>query len=259
MSDSEESIAGRLRPDLAKLKRWTRTLARRAGFVITRARNTPFGVRWEDDVAALGKVNLAVDVGANEGQTVTRLLDGFPSVRIVSYEPVQQAYDVLQRRYRHSRQVTCIRAAVGAECGHARIVDGADSTQNTLLTAAKPHAPTVAVPVTTLAIQAAEHGWHAIDLLKIDTEGFEVEVLTGALPLLERGAVQFILVECEFIRRPNEPHGCFADIVALLEPLDYRVVAFYANAVDGQGWVWGDVLFMHAIEFHARLLTPHTR
>jgi len=223
---------------------------------VSKSCRTPFGVRWEDDLAALGPVNLAVDVGANEGQTAERISSAFPSARIFSYEPVPATFEVLQRRYAGSPNITCIQAAMGAQVEHARITTGAISTQNTLITNAKPDQPTVEVTVTTLARQAVEHGWDEIDLLKIDTEGYEVDVLDGGRQLLRDGLVRFVLVECDFIRRPTQPHGFFSDIYALLDPLRYRVVAFYTAAVDGQGWIWGDVLFMKETRRRKALLTP---
>jgi hypothetical protein len=125
-----------------------------------------------------------------------------------------------------------------------------------LITDAKPDQPTVEVPVTTLAVQAIEHGWDQIDLLKVDTEGYEVEVLDGGRQLLRDGLVRFVLVECDFVRRPTEPHGFFPDIYRFLDPLRYRVVAFYTAAVDGQGWIWGNVLFMRETRRRKVLFTP---
>src|SRR4051812_10109880 len=45
-----------------------------------------------------------------------------------------------------------------------------------------------------------------------------------------------------FSERPDEPHGDFTRIHALLAPAGYRVVSFYTGGVDDQGWRWGDVL-----------------
>jgi FkbM family methyltransferase len=223
---------------------------------VSKSRTTPFGVRWEEDLAALGPVNLAVDVGANEGQTAQLIASAFPSARIFSYEPVPSTFEVLQRRYAGSPSVRCIQAAMGAKVGQAQITNGPISGQNTLITDAKPDQPTVEVPVTTLAVQAIEHGWDQIDLLKVDTEGYELEVLDGGRQLLRDGRVRFVLVECDFVRRPTEPHGFFPDIYRFLDPLRYRVVAFYTAAVDGQGWIWGDVLFMRETRRRKVLFTP---
>ncbi|MEA2187975.1 MAG: hypothetical protein QOK16_2986 [Solirubrobacteraceae bacterium] len=223
---------------------------------MSKSRTTPFGVRWEEDLGALGAVNLAVDVGANEGQTAQLIASAFPAARIFSYEPVPATFEVLQRRYAGSPGIRCIQAAMGAKVGQAQITTGPITGQNTLITDAKPDQPTVEVPVTTLAVQAIEHGWNQIDLLKVDTEGYEVEVLDGGRQLLRDGLVRFVLVECDFVRRPTEPHGFFPDIYRFLDPLRYRVVAFYTAAVDGQGWIWGDVLFMRETRRRKVLFTP---
>jgi FkbM family methyltransferase len=240
----------------APCRQSARRLLRRVGLDVLKAGNVPFGMRWEDDIAALGTVKLAVDVGANEGQTADLLGRAFPAAQIFSYEPVPSTFNVLQRRYAGSRHVTCIRAAVGATSGSAKIVSGAISSQNTLLTHAKPDQPTVLVPMTTIALQADAYGWDHIDLLKSDTEGYELPVLEGALPLLEQARIRFILAECDFMTRPTDPHTYFPDLLAMLSPLGYRVVAFYTAGVDGQGWVWGNVLFMKGSARRDVLLTP---
>ena len=64
--------------------------------------------------------------------------------------------------------------------------------------------------------------------------------------LIRGGRVAFILCECDFFERPNEPHGKFHELSDYLTRLDYRLVSFYTGGVDKDGWVWGDVLFAHA-------------
>ena len=83
-----------------------------------------------------------------------------------------------------------------------------------------------------------------VDILKIDVEGFETAVLRGALGMLERGEIKLVYAECEFNRNESEPHGDFFEMCEILLPLGYRVVSLYSGGVDGNGWVWGDVLFM---------------
>ncbi|MEA2467124.1 MAG: hypothetical protein QOJ57_1250, partial [Thermoleophilaceae bacterium] len=54
---------------------------------------------------------------------------------------------------------------------------------------------TVTVPTTTIDEAALSLGIERIDLLKIDVEGAEAKVLAGASGLLERGAVDAVLIE----------------------------------------------------------------
>jgi hypothetical protein len=100
------------------------------------------------------------------------------------------------------------------------------------------------VPVVTLDEFCRQRAIAAIDLLKIDTEGYEVPVLEGARDLLKSGSIRAVLAECEFQENASEPHGDFFKIAELLMPLGYRVVSFYSGGLDGDGWRWGDVLFM---------------
>lgn len=101
----------------------------------------------------------------------------------------------------------------------------------------------VEVPVDTLDSFCAERRIQRVNLLKIDTEGYEMNVLKGSERLLKGNCVDFILAECEFFRRDGEPHGDFMEISRFLLPFGFHVVSFYTGGVDGLGWVWGDVLF----------------
>ena len=87
--------------------------------------------------------------------------------------------------------------------------------------------------------------------MKIDTEGFEMQVLRGSEKLLEEGKVDHILVECEFTRRfDDEPHGNFFEILNYLHQFQYRVISFYTGGVDNFGWRWGNVLFHRSVPEH---------
>jgi hypothetical protein len=62
----------------------------------------------------------------------------------------------------------------------------------------------VPITVTTLDSFCEEHAIPRIDLLKIDTEGYELDVLKGARKMLERnhiGLIQFEFGECDLYTR----------------------------------------------------------
>jgi len=212
---------------------------------------------FEDIAALFPGLSLALDVGGNYGQTVGHLRSVFPRARIISFEPVPAIFAALKRTTAADQQVECIPCAVGAIAGAAQITNLEHTGQNTLNTSAKPDAPTVSIPVITLDAFCAERGIESVDLLKIDTEGYETSVLNGSERLLKSGAIRAVLAECEFTPNPAEPHGDFFEIAELLMPLGYRVVAFYSGGVDGGGWRWGDVLFMLPQETRAVSCSPY--
>lgn len=201
----------------------------------------PFGVSWAEDLRYYlrgARLATAVDVGAHRGETAQRILEAFPAAQVHSFEPVRPSFRALTEATRHLN-VRCINAAVSESDGTARFHLGPDSGRCGF------RAPGPALDVRTVALDtyADECSVEHIDLLKIDVERHEPQVLRGAADLLGSGRVGFVLAECEFTERPEEPHGDFREILSILAPLGYRVVSFYTGGVDDHGWRWGDVLF----------------
>ena len=230
------------------------------GVYLARKINMPFGVDKITDIAALcPRPRVIFDVGANVGQTVDELRSIFAEASIYSFEPVPSTFKALIANTRRYRGVECIPCALGDTPGTASITDSGTSGQNTLNTSAKPGAPTVEVKVDTIDAFCVAHGIEAIDVLKIDTEGFEMSVLRGARGMLEHGSIGFVLAECEFTPNPAEPHGDFFEIAPFMMGLGYRVVAFYSGGVDGGGWRWGDVLFMRPAGTRPVFCSPYAQ
>ncbi len=231
------------------------------GLNVTKAASVPFGVDAFADIRAFcPNVRTAFDVGANFGQTVARMRTAFPAAQIYSFEPVPATFETLLRNTARYSELECVQAALGEAEGRIPITISEEvSGQNTLNISAKPDAPTVEVPVSTVDIMCAKYGLDRLDVLKIDTEGYETSVLKGAKRMLESGSIRFVLAECEFTHNPAEPHGDFFQIASLLMPLGYRVVAFYVGGADGNGWRWGDVLMMLPDGQRPVACSPYTR
>jgi FkbM family methyltransferase len=205
----------------------------------------PFGTYWEDDVWALsdGRSNLTcVDVGANIGQTAQKLVTRFPGASIYSFEPVPATFAQLKLNTASFPGIECFNFALGESAGEALITTDRKG-QNSLLSGVTSEGKTT-VQIRTLDDFCSENRIDHIDLLKIDTEGFETSVLRGGRRMLSEGRIDFVVAECDFIPRPDEPHGDFFEIHDLLSQGGFRVVGFYNGGVDGRGWVWGDVLMM---------------
>jgi FkbM family methyltransferase len=232
----------------------------RANLEVRMLHNAPFGVRWSTDVAhylqgrALG---VAFDVGAHHGETTLKLLDAFPDAQIHSFEPLPDSFALL-RQATASTTAHAVNAAVSDSSGVLEIARGEASYQSGV------HADGERIEVRSLTVDeyADAHGIERLGLLKIDTEGHEEAVLRGARKRLESGAIEFVVCECEFTPRLDEPHAQFHALHALLEPLGYRVVSFYTGGVDNLGWVWGDVLYKLSAGPRDRAsihLSPHSR
>jgi FkbM family methyltransferase len=163
----------------------------------------PFSVRIARALDHLG-VGTVLDVGANVGQYAAGLRSSGYRGRIVSFEPLSDAYARLARRCAHDPAWTVHRQAVGSEPGELELNISANSYSSSLLpmtsahTGAAPRSQYVGVekvPVTTLADLLPVHDVDpASAWLKIDTQGYEAQVLDGAGSRLgEFAAVQLEL------------------------------------------------------------------
>jgi FkbM family methyltransferase len=223
-----------------------KSLIAKAGVDVKRMCNVPFGVSWEHDTRGLlrrtsRKLTL-LDVGANVGQTARSLAEVFPNSKIYSFEPVPTTFAELQHRTARLPQVECIRMALGDEPGEAAMTSDRGQL-NTILPGVMSEG-SVQVEMGTIDTFCAERGIKRIDLLKMDTEGFEKFVLKGATQMLANGNIDFIVAECDFFRRDDQPHGDFFELYHTLVPLGYTLVSLYTGGVDQRGFVFGNMLMM---------------
>jgi FkbM family methyltransferase len=146
------------------------------------------------------EIELVLDVGANRGQYGAWLRSAGFQGRIVSFEPLRAPFAGLANAARGDAGWECHRIALGAMPAHARAMNvSADSVSSSMLSlhhrtlALEPEtacAATEHVDVTTLddfvpRLQLSR----ARTSLKIDVQGYELEVLRGSRRSLERMSV----------------------------------------------------------------------
>jgi FkbM family methyltransferase len=143
------------------------------------------------------RIDTVLDVGANVGQYGQRLRDWGYAGRIISYEPLSSAHAALCARAADDPNWTIApRMAIGAADGDVDIQVSAETDmssilpQNTLLRQISPTSDierTERVPLRRLDSVVNEVVGDGDRLfLKIDTQGFEPEVLKGAGILIQR-------------------------------------------------------------------------
>ena len=143
------------------------------------------------------KVNLVFDVGANTGQFGRSLRDLGYKGRIVSFEPLHAAWDQLaEARLKDPLWEVADRGAIGGEDGEVNINVSGNSVSSSVLKMQNSHvnaAPesayigTEKVPIRRLDTVGA--GYLHVDstlFIKIDTQGYEAQVLRGASDLLQK-------------------------------------------------------------------------
>ena len=141
------------------------------------------------------------DVGANHGAYTDVLHMLVPDAQIYAFEPHPTSFALLNQREQRGKTVL-LNKALSDTPGHAQLYDFAEhdgSTQASLSSDAVGLFTSSVVQhdveVTTLDDFLAEHGVESIDLLKVDTEGFDLNVLRGAREALAGGRVKAIQFE----------------------------------------------------------------
>lgn len=143
-------------------------------------------------------IDTVLDIGANEGQYAALIRAAGFSGRIVSVEPLPDAFARLQRRSRTDAHWVGDRRAVGAVIGGTTIRVSANSYSSSVLPLTRTHldvdpesrvVDSIEVEITTVVALADTHGLvPERTLLKVDTQGFEGAVLDGAGRWLDRAA-----------------------------------------------------------------------
>ena len=84
-----------------------------------------------------------------------------------------------------------------------------------------------------------------IDLLKIDVEGYELEVLKGAYNALEKGRVQAVLAECDFDPEDTQ-HTYFNDLWNFMMGINFSFFGLYdvIHYENGMGIGFCNALFI---------------
>lgn len=178
-------------------------------------------------------VSTVFDVGSNVGWYASKYLAAFPDAKIYCFEPVGTTFQILQTNMAPHVNVECHNIALGREDGHAEIYVADTSAKSSLIE--QPESlRTEPVKVRTVDTFAAENNVNRIDLLKVDTEGFDLEVLKGANEMLSSGRVAFVLAEITF--DPGETTlVLFDDIRAYLLPLGFSVFGVYDQQLESTG------------------------
>lgn len=182
-------------------------------------------------------INKVFDVGANKGQFGKSLIDGGLKADIISFEPLQDAYQELKQKADKVPNWTTFNNAVGSKSYETSINVSANSHSSSLLKVNENHldaeqtAEIVAeqkVQVKPLNEMVEAAGGDKI-LLKIDTQGFELEVLKGSEQLFD--FIDVILVELSMVPL-YEDSAAYSTIINYLEEKGYMLYQIFPEFVN---------------------------
>lgn len=203
------------------------------GYRIMNQQYLPIGLDLEADIRYKLKTEPEVifDVGANAGQTAIRYHHQFPSASIYSFEPVAGPFQKLLQQTAALPRVRAFHCALGntQEQLEIPVFPEDRSVLNSLLDNSEllgPGANSEVIRVERTDDFCRANGIGRIDLLKIDTEGYELEVLKGADSLISDRKVKLIYCETGF--SPNDKHKVyFPQLLEYLVGKGYILFGFY--------------------------------
>lgn len=176
------------------------------------------------------------DIGANIGQTISSIRNVFPNSQIWAFEPVQQTFGVLKANMAN-KNVHCFQIGFGSENMETEIyVNRQDplSTSNSIVNETNNESNSEGkqkIRIEKLDTFCENHSISKIDYLKIDTEGFDLEVLKGSCELLKNEKISFIEVEVS-TSPENSFHVKYEAVKEYLENHSYRIFGIYEQVLE---------------------------
>ncbi len=140
----------------------------------------------------------AIDIGANIGIKAIQLARKFADV--LAIEPRPDTFACLQRNIKKYNQIRCLHAAIGSHTGEIGFSgDPKDCAHSQVNESAETKVPIYKLDDLSLQV---------CDLIKIEVEGYELEVINGALSTIQKFHPVIILEELSFFRKDNASKLC---------------------------------------------------
>lgn len=189
------------------------------------------------------KIDLLFDIGANIGQygELTRTI-GYAG-KIISFEPLNDAYEALEKKALSDNKWTTNNFALGHENSKALINVAGNSVSSSVLEMKDVHIETEpnSKYIGQQEIQVKKlsdifNSFYTDEnkvMLKVDTQGFEKQVLEGASDILNK--VSLIQLEMSLVTLyENEP--LYLDVIELLDKKGFELIALengFSNSTTG--------------------------
>ncbi|MDJ0508193.1 MAG: FkbM family methyltransferase [Crocosphaera sp.] len=188
------------------------------------------------------------DVGANVGQSIENFRGVFPKCTIHSFEPSPRTFEILKQKAPKLENLYLWNYALGSSCKSMNFLENSSSTMSSFLPISEYGWGKVIketlVEVKTIDQFCEDKGIEHIDILKSDTQGFDLEVFKGAEKTIQANKIGLIYFEIIFSDMyKNLPS--FSEIYDFLISRDFLLVTFYKFHYQKNLASWTDALFVH--------------
>ena len=226
------------------MERSRRFLGIKSGIYLKLKRMTPSTSDQMRDAAILNHLGIkyVIDIGANTGQFAESLFDFDYKGTVISFEPVSACYKVLKKRSKgNPNHIVAKRCAIGNVDDEIKINISDDSVFSSVLKIKDEH--TKLRPKSRIVKQEPVE-IHRLDtiidkyipkeetsvLLKIDTQGFEKNVLDGAQNTIKR--IKGIKIEIPLVPIYDETKFTFYEIIDFMKANNFIPYNFNTEGVN---------------------------
>jgi len=200
-------------------------------------------------------IKTVIDVGANQGQFAVQISKVFPDAELYCFEPLAEPFAELQRWAKTQRQqqrVKVFNVALGEkEEERTMFLHTTHSPSSSLLQStdvcSELYPQTQAQASVTIKLMTLDGvlGGAMLKpdvLIKLDTQGYEKQVIIGGSETFRRAAACIIEVN---LFRLYEDQPSFVELVSLLDQYGYRYAGNLEQTYDKQGKVvYVDAVFL---------------
>ena len=191
-----------------------------------------------------------VDIGANRGQFALIARSLFPKANIVSFEPLEEAAKTFRDIFSSDSKTILYENALGPVHKKMEIHISKQDDSSSLLPISglqediypgTAEIETRTVEVKTLDEVLSVDSIERPALLKLDVQGFEIDVLKGCESLLS--SFEYIYVECSFVEL-YVGQSLAHEVISFLSANEFALTGIYNLSYSKQGFpIQGDFLF----------------
>jgi len=199
---------------------------------------------WLADKLCFKNNEILIDVGGYHGDFTDKLLEANKVSKALIFEPNPNHFSKLKNKYASKNNVTLSPYALGSQRGTVNFNCSQDDATGSLLKYhSKYHHEHAAKTVETFTVEVTKLDDYCaenipndkIGLIKIDTQGFDLEVLKGAENLI-REHKPWLVVELNFLPF-YEGQASVATVMNWLAEFGYNLGGLFNDHYSGDQWL----------------------